>query len=85
MTFGDERLSKLKDLAFAAALDDSLWITLTDALTEQVGGDGGTFVVLETDTRSPRAVEMVRHIAEARQEYEAFWWQHDPRWRLPAR
>ncbi|MDB5687461.1 MAG: transcriptional regulator, LuxR family protein [Rhizorhabdus sp.] len=64
-------------MAYAAALDDSLWERWAEEVTVAMGGVGGTFMVWN-DRRTIRMSRAFAADPVAYDEYLTHQWQHDP-------
>ena len=68
---------QLVDLAYAAALDDSLWEQWAEEITVAMGGDGATFMAWN-DRQTIRMSHPFAVDPVAFDEYLSHQWQHDP-------
>ena len=73
-----ERASKLIEKAYAAALDDSLWLDWTNDLTAALDCVCGNFFVLAGGDQTIERMFPIWRGVEMLDEYQAHWWQFDP-------
>jgi DNA-binding CsgD family transcriptional regulator len=65
-------LRDLVDGAYAAALDDALWVGWADRLLGALGGSLGTLVALDTTTGAIKRLDHIRSSPKTDEEYVAY-------------